>query len=254
MIVIAGYGYVGKAYYEVFKNYYQLEIVDPAYNTKKIKDIEDLKAVICCAGTPEDHNGACDGTYIFQVLADTPDDIPVLIKSTISIDIWQQIIEKYPNRKIAFSPEFLRAVSSTEDLANSSMFIVSGSGVDFWRKFFKKRFSKAKIHLYSVEEAILIKYFRNSYLATKVSFFNQVYDLCETYNIDFDCVRQGVCDDTRIGHSHSFVDAETARGWNGLCFPKDTAALLTMAKQKKANLSILKEAVEYNKKIKLDNN
>jgi UDP-glucose 6-dehydrogenase len=63
-----------------------------------------------------------------------------------------------------------------------------------------------------------------------------------------------VCDDTRIGHSHSFVDADTARGWNGLCFPKDTAALLTMAKQKNINLSILEEAVEYNKKIKLDKN
>jgi len=254
MIAIAGYGYVGKAYYEVFKNYYQLEIVDPAYNTKKILDIKDLKAVICCVGTPEDQNGACDGTQIFQVLTDTPDNIPVLIKSTISIDIWNQIVAKYPTRKIAFSPEFLRAASATEDLANSNMFIVSGSGVDFWRKFFKKRFPKTKIHLYSAEEAILIKYFRNSYLATKVSFFNQVYDLCETYNIDFDCVRQGVCDDTRIGHSHSFVDAETARGWGGFCFPKDTAALLTMANQEKINLSVLKEAVEYNKKIKLDNN
>jgi UDPglucose 6-dehydrogenase len=250
MIAIAGYGFVGKAYHEVFKNYHQLEIVDPAYNTKKISDIEDLKAVICCVGTPEDQNGACDGSQIFQVLADTPDDIPVLIKSTISLAVWHQIIETYPKRKIAFSPEFLRAASATQDLANSDMFIVSGSGIDFWRKFFKKRFPKAKIHLYSVEEAILIKYFRNSYLATKVSFFNQVYDLCEKYNIDFDCVRHGVCDDTRIGHSHSFVDVEFSRGWNGLCFPKDTAALLAMAKQKKINLSILEEAVNYNRKIK----
>jgi UDPglucose 6-dehydrogenase len=250
MIAIAGYGFVGKAYYEVFKNHHGLEIVDPAYNSTKIFEIENLEAVICCVGTPQAKDGSCDGTYVFQVLDDTPDHIPVLIKSTLSLDVWNQITEKYPNKKVAFSPEFLKAATATEDLANSIMFIVSGSGVDFWRKFFKKRFPKAKIHLYSAEEAILIKYFRNSYLATKVSFFNQVYDLCEKYNINFDCVRQGVCDDTRIGHSHSFVDADTNRGWGGNCFPKDTTALLTMAKNQKVKLSLLEEAVDYNRKIR----
>jgi UDPglucose 6-dehydrogenase len=250
MIAIAGYGFVGKAYYEVFKNHHRLEIVDPAYKSTKIFEIENLEAVICCVGTPQAEDGSCDGTYVFQVLDDTPDHIPVLIKSTISIDIWNQITKKYPNRKIAFSPEFLKASTPIDDLKNSTMFIVSGNGVDYWRKFFKKRFLKTKIHLYSVEEAIMIKYFRNSFLATKVSFFNQVYDLCEKYNVDFDCVRQGVCDDTRIGHSHSFVDTDITRGWNGMCFPKDTAALLTMAKKQKVKLSLLEEAVDYNRKIR----
>ena len=250
MIAIAGYGFVGKAYYEVFKNYHKLEIVDPAYKEKKISEIDSLKAVICCVGTPEYKDGSCDGTSVFQVLEDTPDSIPVLIKSTISIDIWNQIQERYPNKKVAFSPEFLRAATAAEDLSNSSMFILSGNGVDFWRKFYKKRFTKAKIHLYSTEEAILIKYFRNSYLATKVSFFNQVYDLCEKYDVNFDCVRQGVCDDTRIGHSHSFVDSDFGRGWNGFCFPKDTAALIKIAKNKKVDLSLIQEAVDYNRKIR----
>jgi UDPglucose 6-dehydrogenase len=250
MIAIAGYGFVGKAHYEVFKNHFDLEIIDPVYNSKRIFEIENLEAVICCVGTPQADDGSCDGTYIFQVLNDTPDNIPVLIKSTMSLDVWNQILEKYPNKKVAFSPEFLRAITATEDLKNSTMFIISGNGVDYWRKVFKKRFPKAKIHLYSAEEAILIKYFRNSYLATKVSFFNQVYDLCEKNNINFDCVRQGICDDPRIGHSHSFVDVDTARGWNGMCFPKDTAALLAMAKNQKVDLSVLNEAVNYNQKIR----
>ena len=250
MIAIAGYGFVGKAYYNVFKNHYDLEIVDPAYNDKKISQIKNLKAVVCCVGTPVAKDGSCDGSYIFQVLNDTPENVPVLIKSTISLDVWNQIQERYPNKKIAFSPEFLRAVTAIDDLRSSSMFIISGNGVDFWRKFYKKRFPKAKIHLYSVDEAILIKYFRNSYLATKVSFFNQVYDLCEKYNINFDCVRQGICDDSRIGHSHSFVDPDTSRGWGGYCFPKDTSALLKIAEKEKVDLTLINEAVEYNKKIK----
>jgi UDPglucose 6-dehydrogenase len=250
MIAIAGYGFVGKAHYQVFKNHYNITVVDPAHNDNKISNIKDLEAVICCVGTPQAEDGSCDGSSIFQVLDETPQTVPVLIKSTISIDVWNQILKLYPNRKIAFSPEFLKAITATEDLEKSTMFIVSGNGVDFWRNFYKKRFPHAKIHLYSVEEAILIKYFRNSYLATKVSFFNQVYDFCEKYNVNFDCVRQGVCDDTRIGHSHSFVDPSSARGWNGLCFPKDTAALLSMANSKDIRMSLIQEAVDYNKQIR----
>jgi len=250
MIALAGYGHVGKAYYEVFKNYSQFEIIDPSYNEKTLGDIENLKAVLCCVSTPANEDGSCDGSNVFAVINNTPDDIPILIKSTISLEIWKQIVEKYPNKKVAFSPEFLRAITSSEDLATSEMFILSGNGVSFWRRFYKKRFPKAKIHLYSPEEAILIKYFRNSYLATKVSFFNQVFDLCEKANIDFDCVRKGIGDDDRIGHSHTFVDAEFSRGWNGMCFPKDTAALLKIAEENKVSLSILKDAVEYNKLIR----
>lgn len=250
MIVIAGYGFVGKAYYEIFKNYFNLEIIDPAHRDKKIYEVENLEGVVCCVGTPEAADGSCDGTNVLNVIKDTPEDVPILIKSTISLEIWKQIIEEFPNRKISFSPEFLRAVSGAEDLANSKMFILSGNGVSFWRNFFKKRFPKAKVHLYSPEEAILIKYFRNSFLATKVSFFNQMYDLCEKYQIDFDCVRQGVADDDRIGHSHTFVDPKHARGWNGMCFPKDTSALLDIAEKKNTSLSILKTAVEYNKLIR----
>lgn len=250
MIAIAGYGFVGKAYYEVFKNYYKLDIIDPAYNNKQLNELKALDAVICCVGTPENTDGTCDGSSVFDVLDDTPENIPILIKSTISVEIWNQIVEKYPDRKIAFSPEFLRAITSSDDLANSKMFILAGNGVSYWRKFYKTRFPKAKIHLYSPEEAILIKYFRNSFLATKLSFFNQMYDLCETYNINYDCVRQGVADDDRIGHSHTFIDPNSIRGWGGMCLPKDTTALIKMAEDHNRSLSILSEAVAYNRKIR----
>ena len=250
MIAIAGYGFVGKAYYEVFKNCFELEIVDPAIKKLRITDIENLEAVVCCVGTPPAEDGSCSGKHVFEVIEDTPKNVPILIKSTISLEIWREIQEKYPNRKIAFSPEFLRAALAVQDLSNSDMMIVSGSEVEYWRKFYKKRFPKAKIHLYSPDEAIMIKYFRNSFLATKVSFFNQVYDLCEKLNLDYNCVRQGVCDDFRIGHSHSFVDPTTARGWGGMCFPKDTSALLEMSKLANVDLSLIQQAVDYNKKIR----
>lgn len=250
MIVIAGYGFVGKAYYEVFKHYHKLAIVDPAYNNIKIHQVDELEAVVCCVSTPPLKDGVCDGKNVLAVIKDTPADIPILIKSTISLAVWQQIVSQYPDRKIAFSPEFLRAASPVDDLKNISMVILSGSGVSYWRSIYKKTFPTAKIHLYSPEEAILIKYFRNSFLATKVSFFNQVQDLCSVTGADFDCVRQGIADDARIGHSHSFVDPEFAKGWGGMCFSKDIAALLKTAEQHNTELSVLSAAVSYNNQIR----
>lgn len=250
MIVVAGYGHVGKAYCAVFKHYFELEVVDPSYNDKKIYDVKNLEAVICCVGTPERPDGACDGTYVLEVIRDTPIDIPILIKSTISLEVWREIKLQFPAHKVAFSPEFLKAISSIEDLAESTSFIVSGSNVSFWRKFYKKRFPKAKIRLTAPEEAIMIKYMRNAYLATKVSFFNQVFDLCSSLNIDFESVRHGIASDNRIGASHTFVDDTFARGWGGFCFPKDTAALLKIADENQVTLSLLKTAVEYNQDIR----
>jgi UDP-glucose 6-dehydrogenase len=107
------------------------------------------------------------------------------------------------------------------------------------------------IKIVSPEEAIAIKYFRNAYLATKVSFFNEIHDFCSAYDLDFDQVRGGIAADDRIGHSHTFVfPDQDVRGFGGMCFPKDTSALLKMAAEKNINLNTLDAAVEYNKKIR----
>jgi UDPglucose 6-dehydrogenase len=107
------------------------------------------------------------------------------------------------------------------------------------------------IKIVSPEEAIAIKYFRNAYLATKVSFFNEIYDFCSAYDLNFDQVRGGVATDERIGHSHTFVfPDQDVRGFGGMCFPKDTTALRKMAANKNISLNILDAAVKYNNEIK----
>ena len=248
--VIAGFGFVGNAYYSVFKNYYEFTIVDPAYNDNKLEEIKDITGVICCVSTPSDANGRCNITSVLDVISKTPTPVPILIKSTIDLPGWKKIKELFPKHKIAFSPEFLKASSAFIDLLNCNDFILSGSGVSFWRDFYKAKDKKIKCHLYSVEEAILIKYFRNAFLATKVSFFNEIYDFCLKHNVDFDSVREGIGTDSRIGHSHTFVDFDHKRGWGGYCFPKDTTALLKMAEDGELQLSVLDSAIKYNLKIR----
>ena len=83
----------------------------------------------------------------------------------------------------------------------------------------------------TIEELILTKYLRNSFLATKVAFFNEVFDLCESAGIDYNQVKALVGEDKRITHSHMQVPGPDGdRGFGGACFPKDTEALLVFSK------------------------
>jgi len=151
---------------------------------------------------------------------------------------------------LCFSPEFLRASQWMNDIQTMKDVILSGD-TDYWRDQYSYNWSVVKQYIVSPEEAIAIKYFRNAYLATKVSFFNEMYDFCSAYDLDFDQVRGGVATDERIGHSHTFVFPEQSiRGFGGMCFPKDTTALRKMAANKNINLNILDAAVKYNNEIK----
>jgi len=125
MIVIAGYGYVGKAIDEALSQHEHVEIVDPMISLKRVYDF-DAVAVIIAVSTPEATDGSCNMQNVFSVLADVPKDVPVLIKSTISIDGWRELNAKYPDHKITFSPEFLRANTAIQDFQNQHCLFLGG--------------------------------------------------------------------------------------------------------------------------------
>jgi len=101
------------------------------------------------------------------------------------------------------------------------------------------------------EELILMKQLRNSYLALKVTFFNQVYDYCKGEGVDFDIVRKLMTQDERIGDSHSYVTQE--RGFGGHCLPKDTLATIRSAVvSADTRMTLLEEALDYNNAIRKD--
>ena len=247
MIVIAGYGYVGKAFHEAFKDIYDCEIVDPAINENKLEDFEPTH-VICCVSTPQGDDGSCYMDNVYDVVSKTAVKVPILIKSTISIEGWDQLKKRFPKHSITFSPEFLRARTAVKDFLDQRQIYFSKNG-HAWTKFFKKRFPTA---IYSVrksaQELILAKYFRNSFLATKVIFFNQIYDLADTMGLSYDLIREIVADDERIGRSHTDITEE--RGFGGHCFPKDIMAITATAKKHEPRLTLIEEAIKYNNKIR----
>lgn len=250
-IAIAGYGFVGKAHHHVFKDL-DIEIIDPKYNNNKIYNIENLTGVICCVSTPEGDNGECDYSNIVSVLNDTPESVPVLIKSTFSLQGWNHIKEQFKNHSISFSPEFLRAATANRDMENLEYLIISESdSVEFWIELYRSVFHDIDIHVCPIEEAVAIKYFENAFLATKLSFFNQIYDFCQIHGLDYETVRHGLSLDNRINGDHTIVNPDLGyRGWGGHCFPKDTSALLKMAEEKNVDLNILASAVSYNRRIR----
>jgi UDPglucose 6-dehydrogenase len=248
-MIIAGYGFVGKAHELLFKNFRREVVVhDPPKG--KVADFNNTSAVIVCVPTPQAEDGSCDMSAVYDVVSQCSKDTPIMIKSTISLQGWNELKQTYPDHRLCFSPEFLRATQWMNDIQVMKDVILSGD-TDYWRDQYSYNWSQMTIKIVSPEEAIAIKYFRNAYLATKVSFFNEIHDFCSAYDLDFDQVRGGIAADDRIGHSHTFVfPDQDVRGFGGMCFPKDTSALLKMAAEKNINLNTLDAAVEYNKKIR----
>ena len=241
-IGIAGYGFVGKAHAAVLKDKHDIVVNDPALGFEA--DFADVDAVIVCVSTPQRPDGSCHMDNVYEVVEAAP-DVPILIKSTISVEGWKMLVDTFPNRMLNFSPEFLRAASAVEDLRAMDLMLIGGTSCNFWAKVFN-----VSCEIAEPEELILAKYARNSFLALKVAFFNQMYDLCDALDIEYAAVAHYTGMDPRITESHTQVTKE--RGFGGHCFPKDTSALIKTAQRDNVELSILKEAVEYNRRIRKD--
>ena len=245
-IGIAGYGYVGQAHEAALKDYHEILISDPALG--HYADLKHADAIIVCVSTPQGSHGGCHMDNVFSVLKDLRLDQHVLIKSTISIEGWDMLLHMFPNTSLTFSPEFLRAETALEDFKNNNTILLGGSNTSFWADIFITAMGKINISVANPKELILTKYARNSFLALKVAYFNQINDLCTKLNLDYEQVRQYTTIDERIGESHTMITDE--RGFGGHCFPKDTSAFINTAKLNGSDLTILKEAIEYNQRIR----
>lgn len=252
-IIIAGYGFVGKAVVNTLKQQHHCIVVDPNGGTNLIEDHHDADGIIVCVSTPPLENGGCDDSNIRNVLDQVPEHMPVLIKSTVLPDLIDQITLDYENHSICYSPEFLRSKSANFDFANQSFMVIGG--VDpggFWQDLFRPVLAKCNLYFAcSVKEASMIKYTANSFLATKVAFFNQIYDLCQSNGTDYNTVRQILTHDVRIGNSHTLVPGvDGERGFGGHCFPKDTTAFRKYAYSLNKPVTILDSAMDYNKTVR----
>jgi nucleotide sugar dehydrogenase len=252
-IIIAGYGYVGKAVAEALNKHHEVVIVDPKYGNDTISQHHDADGLIICVPTPTTENGICDANIVSSVLDTVPIFMPVLIKSTVTPAIAEGFDTLYPDHSIVYSPEFLRARSANADFANQKYIVLGGEDPEcFWQDLFQGSLPNCKmVFNCSAKEACLIKYTANSFLALKTSFFNQIYDVCAAEGMDYDVVRQIVTTDPRIGAGHSMVPGpDGERGWGGACFPKDTQAFMQWTTTIGAPVTLVESAINTNNKVR----
>jgi UDPglucose 6-dehydrogenase len=250
-ITIAGYGFVGKAmeaYLQQTSN--QIAVIDPKISSKKISTTEP-NGVIVCVSTPQSADGSCDMSNVIDVLSDIEPKTHVLLKSTISLEGWNKLRHKFPTHLISYSPEYIRAETANQDMLNNIDIKLGGGNFYWWERTLQRNDKLVKVSYARPEDLILAKYFRNSFLATKVAFFNQIYDLCNATGIDYEAVASLITEDNRIGDSHTRVTSEL--GFGGHCFPKDTQAILKTANDNNIDLTLIEQAILYNNQIRKGN-
>ena len=261
-IGIVGQGFVGTAIREKFKDYYAVNTYDKFNEAASVTYIEDkilkdnnnIKSLVknnniifVCVPTPMFEDGECDTSIVKSVINELADEcdsqnkeIIAVVKSTVPPGTTKDLNRISKRVGIVFSPEFLTEANSIEDFKKQTRIVL---GIDYAEhtkpvyQIFKKCFPKAEIICINSGEAEMTKYTTNLFLATKVSFFNDIYQVCQSLNLNYDHVIEATMHDPRIGKSHYMAPGPDGDfGYGGHCFPKDMQAMLYVAA--KNNLAI----------------
>ena len=259
-IGIIGQGFVGTAVNEGLAKHYKIETYD-IIKDSTCSSLEELHSkstfIFVCLPTPMrgDGTGECYLGIIEPVLnkINNLGKKIVIIKSTIppgTTEKWNKI---YNNIDIVFNPEFLTEANSIEDFKNQNRIIVGGPRPASTKvvRLFKKVFPKVPIIKTGSTHAEMVKYITNCFLATKVSFANEIFKLCEKLDLDYDKVIEYAKFDDRLGYSHWDVPGPDGDfGFGGHCFPKDMNALIYLGNIIGVDLKVIQSAIETNDKVR----
>ncbi len=239
------------------------------FTTNLGASIKDADAVFIAVGTPPDEDGSADLKYVIGVAREIGKSMDhylvVVTKSTVPVGtsekVKQAILEELEKRgenipfDVASNPEFLKEGSAVNDFLKPDR-IVIGTESKRARKVMQRLYKPFVLNghpilFMDITSSEMTKYAANSMLATKISFINDIANLCEIVGADVDNVRRGIGSDPRIGNK--FIYPGT--GYGGSCFPKDVQALIRTADENNYSLDLLKavEKVNYRQKEVLFN-
>lgn len=256
-IGIVGYGIVGQAVEYGFKSE-KIFIYDKYKNYLPLEEVcQNSEFIFICVPTPILDDGSGIDLSIVEENVEAiakfieGTDKIIVIKSTSVPGTTARLSKKYPNVNFAFNPEFLTEANFLEDFVNSDRCVI-GAFDDLTSRrlvsLYKKHFPKMPIFQSDPTTAEMVKYMANCYLATKVIFANEMFDLCEKLGIKYEEVKKLTVADHRIFDSH--LDVTTMRGFGGKCFPKDMMALIGLADQLGVETELLDTAWKKNLKIR----
>jgi UDPglucose 6-dehydrogenase len=258
-IAIVGYGTVGKAVEFGFRNNQNdIMIIDPYEGYASIDDLEHYQAdfTFVCLNVLNDESGNQDVSNIQEVinlLQSMPTGI-VVIKSTLT----PQYADKFCRyKRFVYNPEFLTERNAFDDFLNPQFHIIGGHP-EYTKKVknlyrFNSNCNPAPVHYMTPTEASLVKYGINTFLAMKVTWFNQWKDLTDGLDARYNVVSNAIASDQRIGHSHTKVPGPDGQpGFGGTCFPKDANAIWNFSHDDfgKGPLTVLEEVLIANNRYR----
>lgn len=238
---VLGFGFVGQAVANAFRPYNnRVWTVDPIlgndisllYDKNRTPD-KLIDFVFVCVPTPSLDSGEIDARIVQRctddILRNT--DAIVIIKSTVTPGLIPI------SSRVVYNPEFLTEANAEEDFINAEYHILGGepAACNLVMKLYREQSNlrHKDFVVMTKQEASLVKYATNAFLATKVTFFNQLYDLANQCGADYQIIVDTVTNDKRIGEGHTKVgDRGRKRGYGGACLPKDVNALFHFSKKK----------------------
>lgn len=237
VIGIVGYGFVGQAVSYGFSPCQQV-IVDPKHTFTSVADLVECDAIFVCVPTPMDDNGKCDTSILQSVLEEIRalephDDQVILLKSTVPPSVLEQLRFGEGNNDSqleVYNPEFLTERAANHDFVHPEIQIFGGAYTEAAEFVYEYSICSPPKHVFhgTVVEASIAKYMINTFLATKVEFFNEWKDYADKKGARFANIANIVGADPRIGMSHTKVPGPDGRfGFGGSCFPKDLSAALS---------------------------
>lgn len=263
-IGIVGKGFVGGAMYENFKDYYDVNVydTDPTKRTQELNElVKSSQIIFICVPTPMvSSTGACDSSIVEDVvrkIAEIDRTKVVVIKSTVPPGTTKRLSQE-TGMSIVFNPEFLTEANYILDFKYQPLIVIGADDNDLYNIIYDLYYdynhrvgSKGQILPSSSNEAEMFKYVANCFLATKVTFLNEIYRLCNTVGVDYNRVADIARLDRRLGHTHWKVPGPDGKlGYGGSCFPKDMNALASFADDAGNTLWLVTEAIYINNDIR----
>ncbi len=235
------------------------------YTLDKQEAYRDAEMIFICVGTPSDERGHTDLKYVNAAADDIADMLKALgptqkpkvivMKSTVPVGTTLSVRDRIRARvgpaipfKVADNPEFLKEGAAIDDFMKPDRVVV-GIEDETVGEAFKQLYDPFvrnghPIYLMDVPSAEMVKYCANNFLATKISFINEMANLCEAYGADINRVREGMCSDKRIGNAFLYPGL----GYGGSCFPKDTLACIMMGDKCGIEAKLSKSVHDVNQK------
>lgn len=257
-VAIVGYGYVGQAVGEFFKSSFELVVHDPALKKSSTKArVNECDLAIVCVPTPMKKDGSVDLSIIENVLGWLKTPL-VVIKSTVPPGTTARLAESYLHGEACFSPEFIgegkypvpywQDIPHPTDMSYHSFHIFGGTAsatnatIEYWKR---AAGPFARFITTDATAAELTKYMENAWIATKITFVNEFYDIANAFGVNFNELRELWLLDGRVGRSHTLV-YEKKRGFDGKCIPKDTNGIVAATKALGYTPSLLGQVLATN--------